>query len=94
MQNCPHTKPATKIITTILAASLISLTVFFLYIHRMHLAAYSGFFSLLIIFMCPLMHIFMHGGHGHHDDHGEHKNKDTSSCHHEEHKHKMIRGKN
>jgi Protein of unknown function (DUF2933) len=31
--------------------------------HRQHLVEYLPF---IIILLCPLMHIFMHGGHGNH----------------------------
>ncbi len=50
--------------------------------------------SLLIILACPLMHVFMMGGHGSHgghekeeketedhSGHGKAGNKDSSSCH-------------
>lgn len=35
--------------------------------HRQHVLAY---FPFLILAACPLMHVFMHGGHGHTQDHG------------------------
>jgi hypothetical protein len=31
--------------------------------HRAHLLGWSPF---LIFLLCPIMHLFMHGGHGHH----------------------------
>jgi hypothetical protein len=31
-----------------------------------HLAHVAGALPLLLLLSCPLMHIFMHGGHGHH----------------------------
>lgn len=39
--------------------------------HGAHLAAALPF---LVLAACPLMHIFMHGGHGHH--HGQDTSKD------------------
>lgn len=38
--------------------------------HRAHVVPYLPF---LLLLACPLMHIFMHGGHGHHGghEHGE-----------------------
>ena len=35
--------------------------------HGAHAAAALPF---LVILACPLMHMFMHGGHGHHHGHG------------------------
>ena len=35
--------------------------------HGTHVAAVLPF---LVILACPLMHMFMHGGHGHHHGHG------------------------
>lgn len=40
--------------------------------HSAHVAAVLPF---LVIAACPLMHIFMHGGHGHHHGHGTSENK-------------------
>lgn len=80
MQNCNSSKPIYKTAITILVVLLIILAIFFLYIHRMHLAAYSGLLSLLIILMCPLMHVFMHD-HGSHKELNDHEN-DGMSCHH------------
>ena len=34
------------------------------YEHRAHIFAGSGVFIVLLL-LCPLMHVFMHGGHGH-----------------------------
>jgi hypothetical protein len=31
-----------------------------------------GALPYLILLACPLMHLFMHRGHGHHAGHGEH----------------------
>ncbi len=46
--------------------------------HEAHLRALVPYFPWLLLLACPLMHIFMHGGHGH--DHGanktDHKPKD------------------
>jgi len=33
--------------------------------HRMHLSGMIGWLPYLILLACPLMHLFMHGGHGH-----------------------------
>ncbi len=39
--------------------------------HEAHLRALVPYFPWLLLLACPLMHIFMHGGHGH--DHGANK---------------------
>jgi hypothetical protein len=66
----------------IAALSLIGAASYFLLIeHREHVWQFLPF---LIIFLCPLMHVFMHGGHGKHNesqDHnhmGEHHSEPTS----------------
>ncbi|MDF1588091.1 MAG: DUF2933 domain-containing protein [Gammaproteobacteria bacterium] len=41
---------------------------FLLVEHRQHLFA---FLPYLILLLCPLMHFFMHGGHGGHHSHGQ-----------------------
>ncbi len=32
--------------------------------HRAHLTEYLGYWPLLLVLACPLLHMFMHGGHG------------------------------
>jgi len=76
MQSCNLQKPIHRVIRTILVIVLLLLAAFFLYIHRTHLAAYSGLLILPLIFMCPLMHLFMHHGHHHHEEHKHDKNDD------------------
>jgi len=36
--------------------------------HKVHLL---GALPWLILLACPLMHLFMHGGHGHHNSEGK-----------------------
>jgi hypothetical protein len=38
-----------------------------------HLAHVIYFLPLLLLLACPLMHVFMHHGHGGHEDHGKHQ---------------------
>nr|WP_298379421.1 DUF2933 domain-containing protein [uncultured Halomonas sp.] len=38
--------------------------------HKVHLL---GALPWLILLACPLMHVFMHRGHGSHDSHNDHK---------------------
>jgi hypothetical protein len=45
--------------------------------HRAHVIAGLSYLPYLLLLACPLMHIFMHGGHGGHD-HGAH-DKDSSA---------------
>jgi len=44
--------------------------------HRVHLL---GVLPWLLILACPLMHIFMHGGHGGHGGHGQHRDPGQGS---------------
>ena len=46
--------------------------------HRAHIL---GAIPYLFLIACPLMHIFMHGGHGHggHDDHGRPPNPERAN---------------
>ena len=37
--------------------------------HKAHLAGVLGFLPFLLLLACPLMHLFMHHGHGHHGGH-------------------------
>lgn len=37
--------------------------------HRAHLAEGLKFLPYLLLLACPLMHLFMHGGHGNHKGH-------------------------
>jgi len=34
--------------------------------HRAHLLPYLGYWPYLLVLACPLLHVFMHGGHGSH----------------------------
>ena len=34
--------------------------------HRAHLGGLLQYLPLLLVLACPLMHVFMHGRHGHH----------------------------
>lgn len=55
----------------IAALVMIAAVSYFLFMeHRQHLFQTLPY---LIILLCPLMHIFMHGSHGHH--HAEHEDK-------------------
>lgn len=39
-----------------------------------HWAHVVPYLPWLILLACPLLHVFMHGGHGHGSDHGSHDN--------------------
>jgi len=59
-------------------AAMVTAGVYFLWTeHQAHLLAALPF---LILLLCPLMHIFMHGGHGHggheHGGHGQNREAD------------------
>ena len=40
--------------------------------HRAHLGEWLSFLPYLLLLACPLMHLFMHRGHGGHDHHHGH----------------------
>ena len=44
------------------------------WLYTYHYEHALGFLPYAILLLCPLMHIFMHGGHGHggHGDHSKH----------------------
>lgn len=45
-----------------------------------HFAHVTGFLPLILLALCPLMHIFMHHGHGHgHGGHGDSSPKPPAS---------------
>ena len=55
----------------------LALAVFYLGVeHRAHLAGALRWLPLAILLLCPLMHVFMHKGHG---GHGQGGNADDSS---------------
>lgn len=47
------------------------------WLYNYHLEHALGFLPYAILLLCPLMHVFMHGGHGHggHEGHGDHDKK-------------------
>jgi hypothetical protein len=53
--------------------------------HRAHLSEYLKYWPFLLVLACPLMHLFMHGGHGGHGDDEKKNAGDRDSSH--EHKH-------
>lgn len=59
-----------------------SVSYFLLVEHRQHVFEFSPY---LILLLCPLMHVFMHHGHGGHHNHDARKDDDE---HHHHHSHK------
>lgn len=50
--------------------------------HRAHLIPYLGYLPWLLLLACPFMHLFMHGGHGGHEDNkGDASNGDRGAPH-------------
>ena len=46
--------------------------------HRAHLSGWMSTYGIwLLVLACPLMHLFMHGGHDH-GGHGEHSPRDDN----------------
>ena len=57
---------AMKSRTNIALIVFLVIAVFFLVTeHRAHLSGWFPYWPYLILLVCPLMHLFMHGGHGH-----------------------------
>lgn len=55
--------------------------------HRAHLIPYLGYWPFLLILACPLMHLFMHHGHGGHAGGGDPENRSASADQNQTHKH-------
>lgn len=53
---------------------MIIATAFLVSEHRAHLVGWIPYWPYLLLLACPLMHLFMHGGHGH----GAHGSGDKS----------------
>jgi len=59
-----------RVLSRIAIAVLVAIVVFFLWTeHRAHL---FGVLPYLLLLLCPLMHLFMHRGHGGARGHGHH----------------------
>ena len=58
-------------------ATLVALSVIGFLIYEGHGAHLLGYAPFLLILACPLMHIFMHGGHGGHHHGGDEVEKNT-----------------
>lgn len=56
-------------------ATIVAVSVLGFLIYQGHGAHLLGYAPFLLILACPLMHIFMHGGHGGH----QHSEEDTSA---------------
>lgn len=64
-----HTRPWYRSSTSIAIAMLAVILVFFLI--REHWEHLAGRWIYLLLLLCPLMHLFGHGGHGHRDKSGD-----------------------
>ena len=53
--------------TTLVLGVFLAIGVFFLITE--HTAHFFGVLPFALLLLCPLMHLFMHGGHGGSDDH-------------------------
>ena len=49
----------------VLLAFILIAGYFFVAEHRAHLAGYLQYLPILLLLACPLLHLFMHGGHDH-----------------------------
>ena len=62
-----HEAPRWRLPLTVGACAFLLVAAFFLWTeHRAHLL---GALPYLLLLLCPLLHRFMHRGHGGHDDH-------------------------
>jgi hypothetical protein len=43
--------------------------------HKAHLSGYLQYWPFLLLLACPLLHVFMHGGHGH-EGNGGHQHRE------------------
>ncbi len=63
----------------------LALAVFYLGVeHRAHLAGALRWLPLAILLLCPLMHVFMHKGHGSHGSHSHGGADDNGHVDHED----------
>ena len=67
-------------------ATLVAVSILGFLIYEGHGAHLLGYAPFLLILACPLMHIFMHGGHGQHQ--AEDKQKDSETAKSEKPSHK------
>ena len=73
--SCPWWKSPKGIVVLI---ALAALGVYLIVWHQQHVL---GALPFLFILLCPLMHFFMHGGHGHHDTPKDEKGSDEKKEH-------------
>lgn len=58
----------------------LALAVFYLGVeHRAHLTGTLRWLPLTFLLLCPLLHVFMHKGHGNHGGHGKGGNADATA---------------
>ena len=53
--------------------AFLAIAVFFLATE--HTAHFFGVLPFLLLLLCPLLHLFMHGGHAVHGDHANHQDE-------------------
>ncbi len=51
--------------------------------HRAHIALAIPYLPFLLLLACPLMHLFMHGGHGSHDGNSDNASDERKSSPHQ-----------
>ena len=72
------------------AALLAGLTLLAAYLFIWHGAHVAAFLPFLLILACPLMHVFMHGGHGHHHGHTGRDDASSTNTDKEHHPSKVV----
>lgn len=59
-------------------ALLIFLAIAAFFLITEHTAHFFGLLPYVLLLLCPLLHLFMHGGHAGHEDHARHQLPDDS----------------
>ena len=82
--------------TWVLVGFLLVAAYFLITEHKAHLSGLLYYLPFLLLLACPLLHLFMHGGHGNHGSGGGHRHSSSQ----EEadkpgggHQHSSTRGK-
>ena len=81
-KNCTHTANDSWLCSRTGVVTIGALGILGFLIYAGHATHLLGLVPYLFLLACPLMHIFMHGGHGKHNHHHDNKNHNqhTHGC--------------